>query len=113
MKIDGVWKIQMRGPYGKQTVSTAFLKKGSYLAASADHYAIGSYKAKDGVFKAKMHISRFGQTPPIFGSKKREIDIVIKGKINKSGEKIIATSHLEDSKKFVVGVQLSRLGDLD
>ena len=113
MKVDGVWKIQMRGPYGKQTVSTAFLKKGRWLAASADHYGIGSYKVKDGEFKAKVHVSRFGQIPPIFGSKKREIDIHIKGKIQKSGDKILGTSQLEDSKQFVVDVQLTRLGDLN
>jgi hypothetical protein len=113
MKVDGVWKVQMRGPYGKQTVATAFLKKGHYLAGSADHYSTGSYKVKDDTLKAKLHITRFGQTTPIFGSKKREIDIHVKGKIQKSGNKVICTSLLDGSKEFAMDLILTRLGDLD
>lgn len=113
MKVDGVWKVQLRGPYGKQTAGTGFLRKGRFMSASADSYSIGTYKAKDDVFKAKVHITRFGQTTPLFGSKKREIDIHIKGKINKSGKKIICTAQLEGSKQFAIDVTLSRLGDLD
>jgi hypothetical protein len=113
MKVDGVWKIRVRGPYGKQTIGTGFLRKGCFLSANADHYSIGSYRVKDDSFKAKLHITRFGQTPPIFGSKKREIDIHIKGKILKSGKKIVCVSHLDGSKQFVMDINLTRLGDLD
>jgi len=113
MKVDGVWKVQVRGPYGKQAIGTGFLRKGRFMSANAEHYSVGSFKVKDDSFKAKLHISRFGQTTPIFGSKKREIDIHLKGKILKSGKKIVCVSHLEDSKQFVMDVTLTRLGDLD
>jgi hypothetical protein len=57
MNVDGVWKIEILGPYGWEAVSTAFLEKGRYLAASQDHYTIGRYEISGDNIKveAVMH----------------------------------------------------------
>ena len=44
MSVEGVWKIEMLGPYGWEAVSTAFVENGRYLGASQDHYTIGHYE---------------------------------------------------------------------
>ena len=43
MKVDGIWKVEMLGPYGWEAVSTAFLENGRYLSASQDHDVLGRY----------------------------------------------------------------------
>ena len=44
MSVDGIWKVEILGPYGWEPVSTAFLEDGRYLSASQDHYSIGHYE---------------------------------------------------------------------
>lgn len=43
MSVNGIWKVEMLGPYGWESVSTAFLEDGKYRAASEDHYTVGNY----------------------------------------------------------------------
>ena len=51
MKIDGVWKVEMRGPWGWEARATAFLENGTFRGASTDHFTIGTYSI-DGVGEA-------------------------------------------------------------
>ena len=46
MSMNGIWKVEMLGPYGWESMSTAFLEDGRYLSSSQDHYAVGKYKLK-------------------------------------------------------------------
>jgi len=43
MSVNGIWKIEMLGPYGWESVATAFLEDGRYLSSSQDNYSVGSY----------------------------------------------------------------------
>ena len=69
MSVEGVWKVEMRGPHGWDPIATAFLSKGRYLAASADHYTIGSYKDGGGALKIKARTTQHGKVRTLFGSK--------------------------------------------
>ena len=37
MSLNGIWKIEMLGPDGWESVSAAFLEDGNYRAASENH----------------------------------------------------------------------------
>ena len=86
MKVEGVWGVEFHGLHGWERVSTAFLENGRYLAASADHYTIGSYKKEKNKFRAKARINQYGTVRTIFGTKSENFDIVFKGKIKNNGQ---------------------------
>ena len=66
MKVDGIWKVEMLGPYGWEPVSTAFLENGRYLSASQDHYVIGRYLVNEDTIRveADMHPHSEANNPP-------------------------------------------------
>jgi len=117
MSVDGIWKVEIQGPYSKEPFSTAFLKNGRYLSGAADHYSIGSYEEDDGVFKAKVVITQHGGLRTMFGGKKERVTVHMDGKVGEKGDKAFIRGTVRPSKskgkKFQVGVYLTRLGALD
>lgn len=75
MKVDGIWKVEILGPFGWEAVATAFLEKGRYLGASQDHYTIGQYEVSGDSIKVEAamhphseakHLHDTSETPPVF-----------------------------------------------
>ena len=112
MKVEGVWGVEFHGLHGWERVSTAFLENGRYLAASADHYTIGSYKKEKNKFRAKARINQYGMVRTIFGTKSENFDIVFKGKIKNNGE-IVGKIMPVTGEKLDVAVRWKRLDKLD
>ena len=112
MKVEGVWGVEYHGLHGWERVSTAFLENGRYLAASANHYTVGSFKKEKNKFRAKARITQYGKVQVIFGTKSENFDVLIKGKIRNTGQivgKILPIS----GGNFDVGIRLIRLDKLD
>lgn len=112
MNIDGIWSVEMVGLYGWERIGTAFLENGRYLAASADHYSIGSYEKGKSTFRAKIQINQYGTARAVYGSKKRELETIIEGKIKKKG-KIIGKARPLTGGNFDITLRLTRLAKLD
>ena len=115
MSVEGIWKVEIQGPYGKEPFSTAFMENGHYFSGSTDHFSIGSYQEDDGVFKAKITITQHGGRRTMFGGKQEQIKVQMEGKVRKKGGKLSIRGkvHPAKGKGFEVGVYLTRLGDLD
>lgn len=117
MSVEGVWQVQMLGPYGWETMATAFLQDGRYRAASAEHYTTGKYRVVGDEFTANLCAIQIGKARSVFGSKKKRISISIEGRIKagreKKADKITGSSVPSVGKDFDVRVRLIRLGDLD
>ena len=111
MSVDGVWKVEMMGPYGWENLATAFLKGGRYLAASANHYAAGQYEVDGEAMTGDLEVTQHGKCRAIFGSKKRHMHIKLEAKVKKA-EKIVGRARSKDGKKFEVKMRFTRLGDL-
>jgi hypothetical protein len=115
MNIDGVWKVEIQGPYNKEAFSTVFLKNGRYFGGSVSHYSIGRYKEDGGVFKAKVVITQHGGLRTMFGDKKKRVKVRMEGKLRKKGGKlsIRGTARASTGKGIGVRLTLTRLGALD
>ena len=117
MSVEGIWKVEIQGPYSKEPFSTVFLKNGRYLSGSADHYSIGHYEEHNGIFKAKVLITQHGGLRTMFGGKNKRVKVHMEGKIRKKGDKVsihgVVRPCKGKGKGFEVGVYLTRLGDLD
>ena len=112
MRVEGVWKVEMKGPYGWEKIATAFLKDGRYLAASVDHFTTGSYAVDGDTLTAEIQVTQYGKVRSVHGSKKRQLSTRLEAKIKKDG-RIIGRSNPIEGKKYDVKVRLTHLSDLD
>ena len=112
MSVAGVWKVEVKGPYGWEKIGTAFLQNGRYLAASVDHYSIGSYEAEGDAFTADIQVNQYGKVRAAYGSKKRQMSHRVTAKMKKE-DKILGHANPSSGKKFDVKIRLTRLGDLE
>ena len=101
MSVEGIWKVEMMGPYGWEKVSTALLKDGRFFGASVDHYSTGSYEFADNILTADLHLNQHGKVRAVYGTKKREMDTRLEGKLKKEG-KIVGKSLAAGKKQFEV-----------
>ena len=109
MKVEGIWKVEMLGPYGWEAVSTAFLENGRYLSGSQDHYVLGRYLIDgDNIrVEADMHPHSeltnppdASETKPVFAFEGEISEGVIRGQID------------DDQGTQSMTVRGTRLGDL-
>jgi hypothetical protein len=109
MNVDGVWKIEILGPYGWEAVSTAFLEKGRYLAASQDHYTIGKYEVSGDNIKVEGSVHAHSESQHFAGSGIAPRNFGCEGQI--SGARI--SGQIEDSAaQQTMTARGTRLGDL-
>jgi hypothetical protein len=111
MSCQGVWAVEMKGPYGWERIAIAFMKNGEYLGAGPNHYSVGSYKEDGDNFEMSVVVNQCGQLRTIFGKKfAGKIKVTSKCKIEK--DKISGTSKAEGLKKFDVMLRLIRIDNL-
>ena len=49
--IDGIYRVELLGPYGWERFSTAFIQGGEFRSASAEHFTAGRYQVEDNGFQ--------------------------------------------------------------
>jgi hypothetical protein len=81
VKVDGIWKIEILGHFGWEAVSTAFLEKGRYLAASQDHYTIGQYEVSGDNIRVEAAMHRHSEAQRSPGSSKARLVFAFEGRI--------------------------------
>lgn len=109
MSTNGIWKVEMLGPYGWEPVSTAFLEDGKYQAASENHYAVGNYEVSGNRIKISAATVQHGETRPVFGKTEKNLDLKLDGEID--GD-VINGQARDDSSAYQISVQMTRLADL-
>ena len=111
MSVNGIWKVEMLGPYGWESMSTAFLEDGRYLASSQDHYAVGRYELTGNQVKVTASTHSHGQqVRTLFGAKNPLMELSFDGTL--SGDQI--SGQAEDKKaEYSITFRATRLADLD
>lgn len=112
MSVEGVWKVEMLGPYGWEIISTAILREGHFFAASAEHHSLGSYETDGADLVVKARVTQDGKVQTIFGETKKHVDMRIEAKQKKSG-KIVGFAHPADNQDFDIKMRMTRLQKLD
>lgn len=109
MKVDGVWKVEMLGPYGWERVSTGFLDAGSYRAASKDHFAQGTYRLDGDHLRIEADMAIHGELRSLFG--RRDDHFRLRIEADADGERIAGRAEDQDG-QFSIHVRYTRLADL-
>ena len=111
MSFDGVWKVEMHGPYGWEAVSTAILENGRFFGASAEHYSIGRYEEDGNAIKVFTRLTQLGRSRTIFGVGSEVIDVRMEGAA-KSESDIAGKAYPSEGGSFDLNLRLIRLGDV-
>lgn len=112
MSFEGVWRVEILGAYGWQTIGTAFLLEGQYLAAGADHHTVGSFKEDGDRIDVDLNVTQHGKTQTIFGETKKHINARIEGKLKEPGE-ITGTLHPPTNRDYDLKLRMTRIEGLD
>lgn len=65
--IDGIYRVDMLGPYGWERFSTAFIHDGEFRSASSEHFTSGTYEIEDGGFHMQGNLTQYVDHRPLFG----------------------------------------------
>jgi len=109
MSVDGIWKVEMLGPYGWESMSTAFLEDGRYLASSQDHYAVGRYELTGDQIKVTAATHSHGEARTMFGGKNPHMELSFEGTF--SGDQISGQAE-DKQEKYSITFRAIRLADL-
>ena len=111
MSCEGVWKVEVKGPFGWERIATAFMKDGKYLAASANHYSVGSYKEDGDNLKLSVKGRQYANLRTVFGIKTMEtIEITYTCKVKDN--KITGTGSAKGIKKHKLQMRLTKLDEI-
>ena len=81
--IDGVYQVDLLGPYGWERFSTAFINDGEFRSASAEHYTAGTCAVDGEAFTMDGNLTQFSDHRPLFGQTRiRGLPIEFRGRID-------------------------------
>jgi hypothetical protein len=109
MGIDGIWKIEMLGAYGWESVSTAFLKEGRHWDGSADHYALGRYSLDGDRVTSEVSVVVHGSSRALFGKTAKRYDLRFKGEWTEDRISGVAT---DEEGRFLLRYRATKLAEL-
>ena len=110
MSIDGIWKVEMLGPYGWEAMSTAFLHDGHYWAGSAEYYTVGNYVIDGQKITAETLLVMHGKLRAIFGKLSKRYKVHFEGEI--SSTSTIVGKATDDDGDFLVRFRAAKLDEL-
>ena len=110
MSAEGVWKVEMLGPYGWESMSTAFMENGIYRAGSAAHYSTGTYTLDDDTLTVDASIfMHHGVSRTLFGQEGDRHQVRFEGSL--SGDEVSGMA-TDGQGQFMVRFRATRLSGL-
>lgn len=109
MSVDGIWKVEILGPYGWEAVSTAFLENGRYLSASQDHYTLGRYEVSENNIRVVAVMHPHGQSGNSSNTGFANQEFGFEGQVN--GDHIAGQADGSDARQTIT-IRGTRLANL-
>ena len=109
MSVEGVWKIEMLGPYGWEVTGTGFLTGGKYYGGSQQHYSIGTYETNGDKLVIKLVLTSFGERRILFGKSDVGLAVWYEGTLD--GNTVFGHAS-EPESEFTVGFRATKLAEL-
>jgi len=110
--IEGVYRVEILGPYGWESFATSFIHDGRYRAASKNHFTQGTYEVDGQNLTMKLRITQHGEPRTIFGKKgEKGVMLEFEGTIKKS--EILGRTNPVGESAHTVTFRYIRLSDID
>jgi hypothetical protein len=108
--LDGIWTGEIFGPYGWEGSGTYMLENGRIVGGNDRHYSTGKFEISDDSYKAQVVVHYYGPPRAIFGEKREQFKIEVKGKV--IGDVIDSEVFRPDKPEFSVRYRMTRRMDL-
>ena len=108
MSCEGVWRVEMMGPYGWESIATAFMKDGQYFEASANHYTVGTYKVDGDKLEISDATTQYGASRTLLGTNFME-KMPTKSRCDIKENEITGTTRAKDIESHEIRIRLTRL----
>ncbi len=106
--IDGIYKVDLLGPFGWENFSTAFIHDGEFRSASAEHFTAGTYAVEDHGFEMEGNLTQHVDHRPLFGRKDiKGLPIKFSGRIH--DDVIDGEARVPDGSRHSLRFRLNRL----
>jgi hypothetical protein len=106
--IEGIYKMDVLGPYGWENFSTAFINDGEFRSTSAEHFTYGTYAVEDNGFEMEGNLTQLDSHYPLFGrSDIKGLPIKFRGSIQDGV--IDGEASLPDDSRNSLRLRLNRL----
>jgi len=107
-EIEGVYKVEMLGPYGWEHFSTAFIRDGEFRSGSAEHFTAGRYAINDERFEMEGNLTQYVEHRPLFGQKAvKGLPIKFRGNIEDGN--IDGEARIPGDNKYSIRFRLDRM----
>ena len=107
-KFEGVYKVEMLGPYGWENFSTAFIHNGEFRSASAEHFTDGTYRVEGEEFSMTGNMTQYTEHLTLFGEKgAKGLPITFRGTIDENV--IDGEARTDDIGKYRMRFRLRKL----
>lgn len=111
-KIDGVYQVDILGPFGWERFSTAFINDGEFRSASAEHFTAGTCLADGRQFEMEGSMTQYTDHRPLFGETRIErLPIEFRGAIENGV--IDGEARVVEDDKYSIRFRLNRLTALN
>ena len=111
MSCDGIWKVEFKGPFGWESIGTAFMEDGKYLGAGDSHYSVGRYKEDGNNLEIALKGRQYANLRTVFGIKTKDtIEVTYTCKVKNN--KITGTGAAKGIKKHKLQIRLTKLDEI-
>ena len=110
MSLDGIWSIEVASIEGWARAGIVLINKDKVAGGSRNYYAVGSVQVSGSDIKITLNSHIFGETTPLFGTKKKHYSLIMDGKLKK--DKIKGALSEADNIDFNIPCHLTRRADL-
>lgn len=111
MSCEGIWSVDLKGPYGWEKISTALMENGKYFGASTNHYSVGYYKEEGDKLEMSLTIRQYANLRTILGVKSADpLQVTYQCKATKN--KITGTGTAKGIKKYKIQIRLTKIDEI-
>ena len=79
MKVDGIWRMEIFGLYGWESIGVLVLTDGDVVGGGNHHYAVGSYEQADDQLRITLSLNYRDVPRTLFGEARNQFTAIFEG----------------------------------
>jgi len=112
MNIDGIWRIEIFGLYGWESIGVLALSHGHVVGGGNHHYAVGSYEVSDDQLQITLSMKYQDVPRTLFGEARNEFTVKFEGAHSAEQDRFRGSMYRPDKPEMDVACRLKRRAEL-
>jgi len=112
MKVDGIWRMEIFGLYGWESIGVLVLTDGDVVGGGNHHYAVGSYEQADDQLRITLALNYRDVPRTLFGEARNQFTAIFEGTPSVEDNRFRGSMYRPDKREMSVACRLKRRADL-